>query len=82
VCGPLDVCVQCASPAQCTTTDDEPQCDITRGVCVECLTRADCTDDPLERPACLPGGTCGCASNDDCGGAICELDEGHCEIED
>jgi hypothetical protein len=83
VCGPLDVCVQCAADAQCATTDDQPRCDIARGVCVECLTRDDCTDDVFERPACLPGGVCGCASNADCSdGAICELDEAHCELEE
>jgi hypothetical protein len=83
VCGPLDVCVQCASADQCAAIDDDLRCDLARGACVECITSADCTDDPFERPVCLPGGTCGCASDADCsGGAICELDEAHCEIED
>lgn len=82
-CSPLDVCVECTSDAQCTRDDDEPRCDVQRGVCVECLTNVDCTDDPFERPACLPNGECGCRSDADCfGGAICELDEAHCEIED
>jgi hypothetical protein len=84
VCGALDVCVECTGNAQCTVyDDDEPRCDVQRGVCVECLIDEHCTDDPFERPVCLTGGICGCASNDDCsGGASCELDEGHCEIED
>lgn len=83
VCSSLDVCVECEDDAQCTRDDDESRCDTQRSTCVECLTSADCTDDPFERPVCLPGGSCGCASNDDCsGGALCELDEQHCEIED
>lgn len=84
VCGPLDVCVECTEDAQCLASDDdEPRCDLDRGVCVECLIDSHCTDDPFERPLCLGGGICGCDSDDDCsGGAICELDESHCEIED
>lgn len=82
VCSELEVCVECTEDAQCTG-DDESRCDTRRGACVECLTSEHCTDDPFERPVCLAGGSCGCASNDDCsGGALCELDEGHCELED
>ncbi len=82
LCSSLDVCVECERDDQCTRDDDETRCAL-GGECVECLTNADCTDDPLERPVCLPDGECGCASNADCsGGAICEIDERHCEIED
>ncbi|MEY4546959.1 MAG: hypothetical protein RL685_3154 [Pseudomonadota bacterium] len=83
VCDSLDVCVECRDDIQCAGASDEPHCDTLRGVCVECFQDEHCTDDPLERPACLATGICGCASNDDCsGGATCELDEAHCEIED
>jgi hypothetical protein len=82
VCGSLDVCVECQDESQCASSSDEPHCDTLRGVCVECFQDEHCTDDPLERPACLATGVCGCASNDDCGdGATCELGEAHCEIE-
>jgi hypothetical protein len=82
VCSSLGVCVECENDEQCASNDDESRCAL-RGECVECLTGADCTDDPLERPACLADGSCGCASNADCsGGALCQLDEAHCEIED
>lgn len=83
VCDSLGVCVECRDDTQCAGSSDESHCDTLRGVCVECFQDAHCTDDPLERPACLATGICGCASNDDCsGGATCELDEAHCESED
>jgi hypothetical protein len=83
VCNLLDeVCVECIDERQCPGPTAS-RCDTNRGICVECVTSDDCIAEPLARPACLAASSrCGCATNNDCPGGVCETSEAHCEFRD
>jgi Cys-rich repeat protein len=75
----------------CATGPGYPACNPATGYCVECLTDLDCANAPnfggYLRPVCvmdggqpgfpvLGGGQCGCTTDDDCNGQLC--DDGEC----
>lgn len=79
---PTARCVQCVNDSGCSAP---LVCATASGSCVECTpTNATACDAAGSGDRCLPAGTCGCQSDDDCGGVrsgrICNATAGTCTV--